>query len=66
MPKLNEVVGAKYKIDKLFYRAKILKKIDVITYRVQFIDYGNEETVSLSNMVSLPTKFIEVSLIIFK
>lgn len=61
MPRINDVVGAKFKIDKLFYRAKILKKIDVIRYRVQFIDYGNEENVTLSNMVSLPTQFIEVS-----
>lgn len=60
MPKLNDIVGAKFKIDKLFYRAKILKKIDVINYRVQFIDYGNEEMVKLSNMVSLPNKFLEV------
>lgn len=46
--------------DGVFYRAKIIKKINDISYNVQFIDYGIEENVNLSDIVSLSPKIKQV------
>lgn len=59
MPKLNDIIGAK-SIDGLFYRAKVIKKINDVSYNVQFIDYGIEENVNLFDIVSLSTELIQV------
>lgn len=61
LPKLNDIIGAKSITDGIFYRAKLVKKLSDVSYIVHFIDYGIEEKVNLSNIVSLSTKFKEVS-----
>lgn len=60
LPKLNDIIGAKSISDGYFYRAKVIKKINEVSYIVQFIDYGNEEIVNLSNIVPLSAEFKEV------
>lgn len=64
-PQLNQIVGAKCGTNRLYYRARILKKISQFKYNVHFIDYGHQEHVYSSNMVSLPSKFVEVGYFIW-
>lgn len=59
LPKLNDIIGAK-SINGSFYRAKVVKKINDVSYDVQFIDYGIEENVSLSDIVSLSMELKKV------
>lgn len=61
LPKLNDIIGAKSITDGLFYRAQVVKKINDVSYNVQFIDYGIEENVHLSDIVSLSTELKKVS-----
>ncbi|XP_050079866.1 uncharacterized protein LOC126567692 [Anopheles maculipalpis] len=41
---LGEPCLAKYHLDEMYYRASIVSVIKRNTYRVLFVDYGNEET----------------------
>lgn len=59
LPKLNDIIGAK-SIDGSFHRAKVVKKVNDVSYNVQFIDNGVEENVSLSDIVSLSTELKKV------
>ncbi|XP_022162071.1 uncharacterized protein LOC111027893 isoform X3 [Myzus persicae] len=59
LPKLNDLIGAK-SIDGSFYRGKVVKKVNDNSYDVQFIDFGIEENVSLSDIVNLSTEFKQV------
>ena len=57
-PKTGDLVSAKFSEDNQWYRAKVkrasaLKKEAV----VQFIDYGNEETIAFSAIRPLDAKF---------
>jgi len=58
-PKLNDLIGAK-SIDGSFYRGKVTKKVNDNSYDVQFIDFGIEENVSLSDIVNLSTELKQV------
>ncbi|VVC36208.1 Hypothetical protein CINCED_3A022077 [Cinara cedri] len=60
LPKLNDIIGAKSKTDGLFYRAQVVKKINEVSYNVQFFDYGIEENVHLSDIVCLSTELKEI------
>lgn len=57
-PKRNEVVAAKLQDNGKFYRAKILEinRTDK-TVKVQHLDYGTIETISISDVRSLPAEF---------
>jgi len=63
LPKLNDLIGAK-SIDGFFYRAKVVKKVNDVSYNVQLIDYGTEENVNLSNIVSLSSEIKKVCILI--
>lgn len=56
---MNDLIGAK-SIDGYFYRAKVIKKVNDVSYNLQFIDYGTEENVHLSNIVSLSSEIKKV------
>lgn len=59
-PELNVIVGAKSSVDGYFYRAKIVEKIDEKNYEIIFIDFGFEETVNVTNIVTLPIQLQQV------
>ncbi|KAL4112570.1 hypothetical protein QTP88_016325 [Uroleucon formosanum] len=59
LPKLNDLIGAK-SIDGYFYRGKVTRKVNDNSYDVQFIDFGIEENVSLSDIVNLSTELKQV------
>lgn len=63
---MNDIIGAKSIADGLFYRAKVIKKVNDVSYNVQFIDYGIEENVNLSEIVSLSDELKQVCNIISK
>lgn len=58
--KLNDVIGAKSIADRCFYRAKVIKKVNDVSYDVIFIDYGNKENVHLAEIVSLSSELKQV------
>lgn len=59
LPKLNDLIGAK-SIDGSFYRGKVTKKVNDNSYDVQFIDFGIEENVCLSDIVNLSAELKQV------
>jgi len=57
---IGEIVGAQSTIDDNFYRGKVLKKIDDITYSLQFIDFGDKDNVPLSKIFEIPKHFMVI------
>lgn len=51
---------AKYSEDDMWYRAKVLTADSSSAATVQFVDYGNEETVPLMKIRSLHEKFFHI------
>ncbi|XP_015365660.1 PREDICTED: uncharacterized protein LOC107162970 [Diuraphis noxia] len=60
---IGQIVGAQSTLDGSFYRGKVLKKIDDITYSIQFIDFGDKDNVSSSKIFEIPTDFMVPSTI---
>eukprot|EP01134_Creolimax_fragrantissima_P005771 CFRG5771T1 len=59
-PKAGEKIAAKFSEDKCWYRAVSKgKSADGKSLNVQFIDYGNTESVVLDGIAALPAKFSE-------
>ncbi|KAG8982890.1 hypothetical protein FRB90_006475, partial [Tulasnella sp. 427] len=56
-PKPGDLVSARFSADNSWYRGKIRKIVGKAEYDVVFIDYGNQETVSLANIRPLDEKF---------
>lgn len=59
-PEPNEIVGVKYSAYGCFYRAKVTEKTDENTYAVLFIDFGFEEIVNITDIVTLPEQLQQV------
>ncbi|TPX35480.1 hypothetical protein SmJEL517_g02151 [Synchytrium microbalum] len=57
-PNVNDYCAAKYSVDEGWYRARI-RKVNPAdkTYTVLYMDYGNSETVPLSRLRPLDSKF---------
>ncbi len=55
----NEIFCAQYALDANWYRCRILRKISDTTLYVHFIDFGNKEKVTLSDLRVIPNKFID-------
>ena len=53
------LVCAKFSQDGAWYRAKVLES-SADGCRVRFIDYGNAETVQISDMTECPAKFVSI------
>lgn len=51
---IGEIIGALSTSDDTIYRGKVLKKIDHNTYLIQYIDFGDNDFVSLSNIFLIP------------
>jgi len=60
---IGEIVGAQSTLDDSFYRAKVLKKIDDITYSLQFIDFGDKDNVPLSKIFEIPKHFMVIFIV---
>lgn len=57
-PKTGELVSAKFTDDNQWYRAKVKKSSAIKKEAVlQFIDYGNEETLPFNRIRPLDSKF---------
>ncbi|XP_072506103.1 tudor domain-containing protein 15 isoform X2 [Notamacropus eugenii] len=57
---VGDLVVAKYTADKNLYRAMIKNIVSRNSFEVEFIDYGNTETVHLSQIRELDRKFLTV------
>ncbi|KAG8198549.1 hypothetical protein JTE90_026450 [Oedothorax gibbosus] len=55
-PKKGELCAAKYSDDDQWYRAKIIK-IQGSQIQVSYIDYGNKEITTATQLASLPAKY---------
>jgi len=60
VPVINELVKAQFTADDSWYRAKIIEKIDD-TYRVLYVDYGNEETIGPERIRRLDPQFAKLA-----
>lgn len=58
---IGEIIGAKSTLDDNFYRGRVLKKNDDSTYSVQYIDFGDKDNVSLSNIFELPQDLMVIN-----
>ncbi|KAF9962841.1 hypothetical protein BGZ65_007643 [Modicella reniformis] len=57
-PSSHEIISAKFTEDNQWYRAKIVRQIpESKSVEVVYIDYGNSETIPLSNVRPLPPQF---------
>ncbi|XP_031805437.1 tudor domain-containing protein 15 [Sarcophilus harrisii] len=57
---VGDLVVAKYAVDNALYRAVIKKIVSRNSFEVEFIDYGNTEIVTLSQIHELDRKFLTV------
>jgi len=54
----GEIVSAKFSADGVWYRAKVIRSNQQKkSAEVQFVDYGNKETLSFANLRPLPDQF---------
>ena len=58
VPSVGSLCCAKYCADGLWYRAEIMA-VESNKVTVQFIDYGNTDTLSLSSLARCPSKFTD-------
>uniref|UniRef100_A0A2H8TG30 Tudor domain-containing protein 1 n=1 Tax=Melanaphis sacchari TaxID=742174 RepID=A0A2H8TG30_9HEMI len=61
---IGQIVGAQSTLDDSFYRGKVLKKMDDVTYSIQFIDFGDKDNVPMSKIFEIPTDFMVSSTIV--
>lgn len=57
---IGEIVGAQSILDDGFYRGKVIRKIDDITYLIHYIDFGDLDNVSISNIFEIPHDFMVI------
>ncbi|XP_068959116.1 tudor domain-containing protein 15 [Petaurus breviceps papuanus] len=57
---VGDLVVAKYAADNTLYRAVIKNIVSRNSFEVEFVDYGNTETVNLSQIHELDRKFLTV------
>lgn len=63
---VGEIVGAQSTVDDNYYRGKILKQIDHSTYLINFIDFGDIDSVPISKIFELTQEFMVMSYIIIE
>lgn len=51
---IGALYSVKFSVDEQFYRGKVLKETGPNKYHVQYIDYGNYESVQKSSIYLLP------------
>lgn len=57
LPARGEIVAAKFRADKQWYRAKVLKVNSPSDIEIVFIDYGNQDKVGSRDLAKLSQKF---------
>lgn len=55
---IGEIIGAKSTLDNNFYRGKVIRKIDMTTYLIQYIDFGDIDSIPVSNLFFIPPRFM--------
>ena len=58
VPVVGEVCAAKYVDDGIYYRAEIIRVNNNGSFDVQFVDYGNKETIPLQDIHQLQSSFL--------
>lgn len=56
--KKNTICAARFKLDGNWYRAKIIRGIGKNQYEVEFIDFGNSDTVNGDDLKRLPQELL--------
>ncbi|XP_071506639.1 tudor domain-containing protein 1-like [Diadema antillarum] len=59
IPKVGQVCTGRFTEDNTWYRAHVMSAKGDGEYDVQYIDFGNCETISASRMCPLPARFID-------
>lgn len=55
---IGDIIGARSSVDDCFYRGRVLKENDDASYLIHFIDYGDKENVTISNIFDIPDDFM--------
>ena len=58
--KVNVPVLAKYSVDGMWYRARVLAHPDKDSYTVLFVDFGNVDTAKGADLIIVPPSFLSV------
>jgi staphylococcal nuclease domain-containing protein 1 len=58
--KKNTVCAARFKLDENWYRAKVLRGVGKNQYEVEFIDFGNSDTVNGDDLKRLPADLLAI------
>lgn len=57
---VNEICLARYELDNLWYRVKIMRKFDDKTMYAHFIDFGNKEKVNINDLRIINHEFLDL------
>ena len=60
LPELGQLCCAKFSEDGMWYRARVVEFLTQTSFRVHFVDYGNEEVVSVANVRAFKRDFMHV------
>ena len=60
LPELGQLCCAKFSEDGMWYRARVVEFLIQTSFRVHFVDYGNEEVVSVANVRAFKRDFMHV------
>lgn len=58
--KQGTLCAARFKLDDNWYRAMVLRGVGKNQYEVEFIDFGNSDTVSGEDLKRLPQELIAI------
>jgi staphylococcal nuclease domain-containing protein 1 len=58
--KKNTICAARFKLDDNWYRAKVLRGIGKNQYEVEFIDFGNSDTVNGEDLKRLTSELLAI------
>ena len=59
-PVLGQLCCAKFTEDRVWYRARVTEILDQSSFRVQFVDFGNSEVTSISNLRPFQREFSHI------
>lgn len=60
IPERNEIVCARYDVDKCWYRARVNRIVDGTSLEVAFMDYGNRAVVLLDEVRGMSSEFLQL------
>ena len=65
-PVVGMPVAALYQVEKMWYRAEIVEVLKDLRVKVFFVDYGNVDTVTLTELRFLRQEFLIDDVLVFK